>query len=71
MSRTITHSDFSVKYEHNAETFEKVFNYLMKHFFTKYECYNGETIVQCDEPQMHAAEVLAEIADDIFECINE
>ena len=35
-------------------------------FFTEHECFNGESIIQSDGPQIGAAPLLADIADDVF-----
>lgn len=54
-----------VSYEDNPEVHKKVFEYLMENYFKKYNCFFGEGIMQSDDPQIYAPQVMANIADDI------
>lgn len=55
-----------ITYNDSREIRDKVFDYLMEKFFLKYEAVSGEIIMQSDEPQLFAPEVLSEIADNII-----
>lgn len=35
-------------------------------YFKKHECFSGESIMQMDNPQIEAPELMADIADDIL-----
>ena len=55
-----------VNFKDDQETKDKIFNYLMEHYYFKYESFNGESIMQNDDPIIYAPEVLAHIADKII-----
>ena len=52
-----------VAFDENSkdELFEKVLAWYLEH-----ECFNAESIYQCDAPQLTAPELLADIAEDIL-----
>ncbi len=58
--------DFTVKFNDDEETKQKVFNNLLE-FYAKHEAFSGESICQSDDPQIEAPELLSEIADNIFQ----
>ena len=67
MKKTIENQwQSKISYEDSPEVHKKVFDYLMENFYQKYDSYLGESIMQSDDPQIYAPEVLAEIADDII-----
>jgi len=55
----------TVEYENSLETKEALFQ-KMKEFFFKHHAFSGESVCQCDGPQIEAQELLSEIADEIF-----
>lgn len=64
--QTIETEDYTVTYPDDQETKDKVFNYLVEHYYKKHEGFTGETICQCDDLLIEAPHVLAEIADGII-----
>lgn len=57
--------DYIIEYDDSPEMKEKVFNRIIQ-YFKKHNSWSGESVMQCDNPQMEAPEVMAEIADDII-----
>jgi len=55
----------NISYEDSPEVHKAVFDYLMENYFKKYDAYLGEVIMQSDDPQIYAPEILSEIADNI------
>jgi len=55
-----------VSFNDDAETKNAVFEKLLADYFFKYESFCGETIMQSDDPQIYAPEVMADIADNII-----
>ena len=55
-----------VSFEDSPELHKKVFEHLLENYFKKYNCYFGECIMQDDDSQIYAPEVLSDIADDII-----
>ena len=51
--------------EETPEIKEAVFQKIME-YFKKHECFRGESIMQMDNPQIEAPELMADIADDIL-----
>lgn len=58
--------EYSLKYLYSDEVKNKIFKRLMR-YYNKYEAYDGETIMQSDDPQIYAPEVLSDIAENIIE----
>ena len=52
-------------YNNNQATRDAVFDKLIEWYF-KHECFHGANIIQHDEPNMDAPNILAEIADDLL-----
>lgn len=63
--RKIETDDCVVKFDDNREVRDKVFEAVVK-FFVEHEVFCGESIMQCDAPQIDGPELLSEIADDII-----
>lgn len=57
--------NFRVTYEVNDEVRNEVFRRVLA-FFVKHESFHGECIMQSDDPQIEAAPLLSEIADEVF-----
>ena len=57
--------NYFVTFEDTPEMHKKVFDRLIE-FFKKHESFRGESVMQCDNPQIEAPGVLADIADDII-----
>lgn len=56
---------YEVTWEDDEATRNAVFNRVLD-WYVKMESFNGESIMQCDEPQIEAAPLLAELADKFF-----
>ena len=54
----------TVTFDDSQEAKDKVFQYLMDNYFFKYDAFDGETIFQCDDTNIEAPIVLANIAED-------
>jgi len=61
--------EYTLSYKDSHATKEQLFKTILA-WFEKHECYSGESIMQCDAPQITAATLLADIADDVlsFKC---
>ena len=59
------HGAVTVTYEDTPEVHKAVFDHVLK-WFHEHQCYNGEMIMQSDAPQLTAAEMLADLADDVI-----
>jgi hypothetical protein len=57
--------EFIVRFMSNDSTKEKVFTALIE-WYKKHGAFSGESICQCDGPQIDATNILSEIADDII-----
>lgn len=57
--------ELTIEYDDTLSIRNKVYHKVME-FFIKHESFNGESIMQCDEPQMDAAKFFADIADNIM-----
>jgi len=55
------------QFEKTPEMCEKVFDYLIENYYKKYEAFSGEIIMQDDDCQIYAPEVLSKIADNVIE----
>jgi hypothetical protein len=55
----------SITYDDSQEAKEKLF-IMMLEFFKKHNAYSGESIHQCDAPQIAAPTVLSDVAEKIF-----
>lgn len=55
-----------VEYEETQEVKDAVFEAVIG-FFKEHEAFNGECIMQSDDPIIYAPELLSEIADNIIE----
>ena len=55
----------NVSYDDTPEMHKAAFDRLLRWFHT-HQCYSGESIMQSDAPQITAAEMLSEIADDVI-----
>ena len=56
----------SVTFKDSQEIHEEVFLKLLEWYLSK-QSFNGESIMQNDDPMMTASEILGEIADDIIQ----
>jgi hypothetical protein len=56
----------SISFNDSSEIHEKVFAKLLE-WHIKMQAFNGESIMQCDETQLTASELLSDIADDIIQ----
>lgn len=56
----------SVSYNDDPETHKKVFDAVIA-FLAKHDSWCGESIMQCDNPQIEAPELVAKIADRILQ----
>lgn len=54
-----------VQCENNQAMKDALYQKLLD-FFKKHEAFCGESVCQCDEPQIEAPELLGEVADEIF-----
>lgn len=54
-SATVTHE------EKPQEVYQRVLNWFKRH-----ECFSGESVMQCDAPQLTAASLLSDLADEVF-----
>jgi hypothetical protein len=65
--KTITDkAGWKVTYDDSPKLHKAVFDKLMKDFFLKHQAYLGESITQCDDPQIEAPQILANLADKII-----
>lgn len=56
----------TVKVNDSQKIKDAVFDKLIKDYYIKYGSFTGESIMQSDDPQIYAAELLSNIADDII-----
>lgn len=66
MIRNLSDKDIIVSFNENQELKDKVYESVLK-WYIKHGRFNGESICQCDETIIDAPQLLAYIADDIFE----
>ncbi len=59
-------SDGTVIYKDDVATRNAVYEKVLA-FFMEQECFSGECCYQCDNVQLESPDLLAELADDIFE----
>jgi hypothetical protein len=57
--------DFIIEFNDSQGTKENLFNRMLL-FFVKMESFSSESIMQSDEPQIEAAPLLGDIADEVF-----
>lgn len=65
MTGQIGTAEYVVTFDDSEAAKQAVFQRLLK-FFTHHEAFSGESVMQCDGPQIEAAPLLAELADEIF-----
>lgn len=65
MTGRIANEDYTATFDDSEEAKQAVFQKLLT-FFTFHEAFSGESVMQCDGPQIAAPELLSEIADEIF-----
>ena len=63
---TLHFDDFTVSYDDTPEIHKKVFDYLIREYYSKYGYFSGEGIMQADNPQIYAPQVLSDLADDVI-----
>jgi hypothetical protein len=63
VSHQIKHG--TVSFEDSPALRDAVFNRILS-WFLEHECFSGEGVMQCDAPQLTAAPMLADIADELF-----
>jgi len=63
--RKMETEDFIVTFDDSDKTKEEVFEAVVK-FFKDNESFNGESVMQCDEPIINAPYAFADIADSII-----
>ncbi len=61
--RKITTKDYTVSFEDTQEMRDAVFERVIA-FYMKHEAFSGESIMQCDGPQIDAPDLLADLADE-------
>lgn len=54
-----------VTYDDSPEMAKRVYEHVLA-WFHEHGCYVGESIMQCDAPQITAAEMLSELADKVI-----
>ena len=62
---TLAFRDGEATYRSSTEAKEELFLQVVA-FFEKHECFSGESIMQSDAPQLHAAEFLSTLADEVL-----
>lgn len=62
---TIKTEEFEVSYDDSVEAKAMVFDRLLEWYRT-HGAFSGESIMQCDTPQITAGVLLANLADDVF-----
>jgi hypothetical protein len=72
--RKVKTENYEVGFDDSQEIKDRVFDALIE-FYCKHEAFSGEVIMQSDDPQIYATELLAEIADDIinfeYDCLED
>lgn len=63
--RKIKTRDGYVLCKDSRKTRDEVFERVLA-FFLKHESFSGECIMQSDNPQIYAPELLSELADEVF-----
>lgn len=63
--QTVKTRDGHVSYEDSQDARDAVFERVLA-FFLKHESFSGECIMQSDNPQIYAPELLSELADEVF-----
>lgn len=58
--------DRSVRHKSDQATKDAVYEKVLA-WFLKVGSFNGESIYQCDAPQIEAPDLLADLADNVFE----
>jgi hypothetical protein len=62
---TLETESYVVSYQDDEATKQAVFDRLIA-FYKKHESFHGECIMQSDDPQIYAPELVAELADEVF-----
>lgn len=62
---TVDTENYVGTYRDDEATKQAVFDKVVA-FFVKHESFHGECIMQSDDPQIYAPELLAEIADEVM-----
>lgn len=57
--------DLKVSFDDTPELRDAVFEKVIS-FFEKHESFHGEAIMQSDDPQIYAPQLMADLADDII-----
>lgn len=65
MNRIIRTKHYTVEFEDTIELRDRVFEAVLE-FYVDYQAFDGDAIMQSDDPQIYAPVVLSEIADDLF-----
>ena len=55
-----------ITYKDDQSTRDAVYEKVLE-WFMKTQCFNGESIQQCDIAQIESPELLVHLADDVFE----
>ena len=63
-------SDGIVTYKDDVATRNAVYEKVLA-FFMEQECFSGECCYQCDNVQLESPDLLAELAEEIFEFDNQ
>ncbi len=64
-TRTIETAEFKVTFKDTPELRDTVFEAVLG-FFVEHEVFAGESVMQSDAPQLEAAPLFADLADDVF-----
>jgi len=65
MSKVELSDNITVTYQDTPDVRKEVFRKVME-YYIKHQVFNGETILQSDEPMIEAPYTLADIADNIL-----
>lgn len=63
----LDNDEICVKCDISQDTKDKLFHLLLSEYYLKHECFNGELIMQSDDPIIKAPEILSCVADDVFQ----
>lgn len=65
MTELINNDEMKVTYTDTKEVRDKVFKKLLD-YYKRHEAFSGEEIMQADDPQIEAPDLLSNIADELL-----
>lgn len=65
MSITVETDEYTLTYDAGPEIQNQLYTKMLG-FYKRHHAFSGESVMQCDGPQLEAPELLAEIAEEIF-----